>query len=131
MSENNVGLMDVLIQKMSYLNQKQMVHAENIANASTPGYKARQVAPFTFNDALKQASVGMATTNERHIVPASMSGANAATKIVKSYDSSPDGNAVDVEQESMNSSKTNVEYQMITTVYKKMMSLFRIALKGS
>ena len=79
----NAGLMDLLVQKMSYLNQKQAVHAENIANANMPGYKAREVAPFSFEGTLRQATVAMNVTDPRHIVPASMSGVNAATKINK------------------------------------------------
>jgi flagellar basal-body rod protein FlgB len=127
----NAGLMDLLIQKMNYLNQKQAVHAENIANSAMPGFKAREVAPFTFGDALRQTQVGMAVTDPRHIVPASMAGNNVATKVVKSYASSPNGNAVDLEQETTKSSKTNIEFQLVTTLYKHVTSMFRIALKGS
>jgi flagellar basal-body rod protein FlgB len=131
MSTNSAGLTDLLLDKMRYLNQKQAVHAENIANSSTPGYKAREIAPFTFNDAMQQASVGMKVTDPRHIIPASMSGSNGSTKVARVTEKSPDGNAVDTEQETTNSSKTNVEYQLITSIYKKMASFFKLALKGS
>jgi len=131
MESGGTGLMGLLTQKMAYLNQKQSVHAENVANASTPGYKALEVQPFTFDAALKQASAGMMITDPRHITPASMSGVNAATVRVKSYDTSPDKNAVDTEQEVMKVSQTGIEYQLITSVYRKLAGLFRIALKGS
>src|ERR1700733_14327509 len=78
METGGTGLMSLLAQKMAYLNQKQSVHAENVANASTPGYKALEVKPFTFDAALKQASAGMMITDPRHITPASLSGVNAA-----------------------------------------------------
>ena len=131
METNNTGLMSLLAQKMAYLNQKQSVHAENVANASTPGYKAREVMPFTFDSALKQASAGMAVTDPRHIVPASMSGVNAATIRVKDYDTSPDKNSVDAEQEMMKASQTGIEYQLVTSIYRKLAGMFKIALKGS
>ena len=128
METTNPGLMDLLVRKMSYLNQKQIVHAENVANANTPGYRAREVGPFSFGDALKQAGVGMAVTDPRHIVPASMAGANAITvKVKKSLDKSEP----DVEQESMKVSQTGAEYQLVTSIYHKIAGLFKIALKGS
>lgn len=131
MAATNSELLNLLVQKMAYLNRKQALHAQNIANANTPGYKARELAPFTFNDALKQAGVGMAVTDPRHIVPASMAGTNAASSKVRSYEVSPDKNAVDVEQEALKVSTTGIEYQMVTSIFHKVAGFFKIALKGS
>jgi len=131
MEASKTGLMDLLVQKMNYLNQKQAVHAQNIAGANTPGYQAREVAPFTFGDAMKQASVGMAVTDSRHIIPASMAGVNAATKKVKTYETGLDKNSVDVEQEATKVAETGMEYEMMTAIFRKVSGLFRIAMKGS
>ena len=125
------NLMGLLAQKMSWLNQKQAVQAENVANASTPGYEALEVAPFAFDTALRQASAGMTVTDPRHIVPASFAGMNARTVKVKNYSASPDHNAVDLEQEMMKVSQTGVEYQAVTSIYHKFAGLFKIALKGN
>jgi flagellar basal-body rod protein FlgB len=116
---------------MGYLNQKQSLHAENIANASTPGYHARAIAGFSFGDAMKKAQVGMAVTDSKHIIPASLSGAHAATTKVRDYDATLDGNAVDVEQELMKVSQTGVDYQLAASLYRKMTGMFKIALKGT
>lgn len=131
METSSTGLMDLLKQKMAYLNQRQSVLAENVANADTPGYKSRDLTAFTFGDALKQANIGMATTDARHIVPASMAGVNAKTTKSKDYETVPSGNSVDVESQMMEVSKTAVEYKEITSIYHKMAALFNIALKGS
>jgi flagellar basal-body rod protein FlgB len=131
MATDDAGLVGLLVRKLDYLNQKQKIHAENVANASTPGYRALEIAPFTFDSALKQASANMMVTDPRHIIPASMAGVNAATVRVKSYDSSLDRNSVDPEQEMQKSSQTAMEYNLITSVLKKITGLFRIALKGS
>jgi flagellar basal-body rod protein FlgB len=125
------GLMDLLVQKMSYLNQKQMVHAENVANSDTPGYKARELEPFTFDTALKQSTLSMTATDAGHIIPASMSGANARTTQAKSYEKVASGNSVDSEHEMMQVSKTGVDYQFVTSIYHKIGGLFNIALKGT
>ena len=131
MDTSGSNLMGLLTQKMSWLNQKQTVQAENVANASTPGYEALEVSPFSFDTALKQAGAGMMVTDARHILPASMAGMNAGTQKVKTYAASPDHNAVDLEQEMMKVSQTGVEYQMVTSIYHKFAGLFKIALKGT
>ncbi len=130
MNTSNNGLMGLLYARMDYLSQKQKVYSQNVANASMPGYKARDVAPFSFGDAMKSARIGMEVTDAKHIVPASLAGVNAATVKVRDYETSPDGNAVDVEQEMMKVSQTGVEYQLVTGLYRKMTGLFKIALKG-
>jgi len=121
----------LLVQRMAYLNQRQSVLAENVANTDTPGYKARDLAPISFGDALKQASIGMAVTDPHHIVPPSMAGVNIKTIKAESSETLPNGNNVDVEQQMMEVSKTAVDYQGITSIYKAIGELFNLALKGS
>jgi flagellar basal-body rod protein FlgB len=131
-ASSSTDLVSLLLQKMGYLNQKQAVVAQNVANADTPGYKAHELAPFTFGDALTQAAnVNLATTDPRHILPASMSGVNAKTVESKSYETTLSGNSVNLEQQMMEVSKTAVEYKEITSIYHRIGQLFNIALKGT
>ena len=128
----NSGLMRLLTQKMAYLNQRQSVLAENVANASTPGYQARDLSPFSFSDALHQASsISMTVTNPKDIIPASMAGVNSKTVKEKSFDTVPSGNSVDLEQQMMQVSQTAVDYQAMAGLYKQITGWFRIAVKGS
>lgn len=125
------GLMALLTSKIAYLNQRQGVLAENVANADTPGFKARDLEPFTFDSALKQASFEMVTDDPRHIIPASMSGVNAKSTKIKTNETLPSGNSVDLEQEMMKVSQNSVDYQTATSIYKSVTEWFNIALKGS
>ena len=131
MSSSVSGLFDLLTQKMSYLTQKQAVLAENVANADTPKYKQLELKPFSFGDALKQASDTMAATDPRHILPATMAGANAQTVKSKDTEELPSGNTVDIERQMMEVSKTSVDYQTMTSIYHKMIGLIKISVKGS
>ncbi len=131
MSSSISELFDLLTQKMSYLNQKQAVLAENVANVDTPGYKQIELKPFSFSDALKRASTGMIVTDPRHIVPASMAGTNAQTIKSKDTEVLPNGNTVDIEQQMMEVSKTSTDYQKAASMYHKWVGLFKIAIKGS
>ena len=124
------GLLGLVAQKMTYLNQRQAVLAENVANADTPQYQARDLAPFTFGDAMKQANIGMSVTHAGHIIPASMAGVNAKTIKTKNNEILPSGNSVDLETEMMKVSQTSVDYQEATSIYKKLIGMFHIALKG-
>lgn len=130
MSMTDSGVLRVMSEKLSYLGKKQAVHAQNVANADTPGYKAKDVLPFTFNDALMEAQTGMAVTNKEHIVPASMAGVNAGTKRTKSFETVPSGNSVDLEQQMAEVSKTTMEYQASVSIMHKFMALLRMAVKG-
>ena len=131
MGSSIAGVFDLLTQKMSYLNRKQAVLAENVANVDTPKYKQLELKEFNFGDALKQASVGMSITDFRHIVPPSMAGANAQTVKTKDTEVLPSGNTVDIEQQMMEVSKTSMDYQTMTSLYHKMTGLFKIAIKGT
>jgi flagellar basal-body rod protein FlgB len=132
MDESKAPNLDTLLkERIIYLNQRQSVLAENVANADTPGYKTRDLTPFTFDDALKQADVGMTVTDPRHIIPASMSGVNGKTTKVKTIETLPDGNSVDLEGEMMKVSETSVDYQTVTSIYKSISEWFNLALKGT
>jgi len=131
MDMSSSGLMTLLAQKMGYLNQRQAVLGENVANANLPGYKAKDLAPFTFGEALSKAQFTMQSDDPKHIIPASMSGVNSKTTDTKSFETLPTGNSVDLEQQMMQVSETSVNYQMITSIYKNVSSWFRIAVKGS
>lgn len=128
MSMIESGILSLMSQKMSYLGQKQAVLAQNVANADTPGYKAKELVPFqSFAEAMKSASSGMAVTSDKHIVPASMAGVNAGTKKMRSFEVVPSGNSVDLEQQMTETSATAVEYQADASIYQKFMTMLRIA----
>ena len=121
--------MGLLAEKMSYTKQKLTVHAENVANANTPSYKAKELKPFVpFSQALKEASNGMKVTNSKHITPASMSGANAGTRKARSFETVPSGNSVDLEQQMMEVSSATIDYQATVSIYGKFTSLMKAAI---
>ncbi len=130
MSFLSTGLFGLMKDKMAYLGQRQAVLAQNVANADTPGYKAMDLAPFTFGDALKRAgsSGTMSVTDARHIIPASMAGVNSSSRKMGSFEVLPSGNEVDLEQQAMEVSKTAIDYQTILAIYHKVTMMFRTAL---
>ena len=111
-------------------SQRMGLIASNIANASTPGYKARDV---DFNNALSQAvergaqqqlatesSVSLARTSSRHIAGRAVStappmgGPELLYRVP--YQQSVDGNTVELDAERVNFADNAVHYQTGLTV---------------
>ena len=100
------------------LQSKRMeVIADNLANADTPGYKARDI---DFRAAMAQASgadspVALATTNAGHITSDPASGLDASLKYRVPLAPSLDGNTVDAQQEQAAFADNTVRYQATLT----------------
>lgn len=99
-------------QALKLRSQRSELLAGNLANADTPGFKARD---FDFAQVLKgQVAQGadLRTTNTRHI---STAGSGVVPAGALGYrvplQASVDGNTVDVEQEQMAFSRNAMEYQ--------------------
>ncbi|TLM79959.1 flagellar basal body rod protein FlgB [Microbulbifer harenosus] len=102
-------------------NQRQQVLANNIANADTPNYKARD---FDFSRALAQAtartaaqsSIALATTSSRHL--SAKSGITSGADLLYRMPDQPslDGNTVSMDQERTRFTDNAVRYQAALTL---------------
>lgn len=90
---------------MSWLAERQSVTAANIANADTPGYRAREINPFS--SYVSQAGLQLVATSPMHLsVPATEARA-AGTRDGSGWGSTHSGNTVSLEKELMTASSTN------------------------
>jgi flagellar basal-body rod protein FlgB len=106
--------------------------ASNIANADTPGYKARD---FDFKDALQnaqsRAGVSLNRTNENHKFAQSFSMAQSGELFrMGNQPDTGDGNNVDVEVERNLFMKNSMEYQASLDFLNSKISSLRKAIKG-
>ena len=62
MEPGDIPLFAMLKGRLGYLSDRQRVIAENVANANTPGYQARDLKPFSFQ-AHVQAATGSAAAS--------------------------------------------------------------------
>lgn len=53
--------------RMQWLQERRRLLAENVANADTPNYRARDLAPLDFGYTLRTAAVSLARTEAGHI----------------------------------------------------------------
>ena len=107
---------------------RQATIADNIANANTPGFRARDLQPFS--EILDQTQITMATTNAAHIAPAEeelTEGARVAE--ADGWATTVSGNSVSLEQELMKEGDINRSYTMNTNIKRAFHQMLLSALK--
>ena len=110
-------------QKMGYLGQRTKVLAQNVANADTPNYRARE---------LKRSNKGVAmvATQANHLPPVSKP-ENFRSLNNRSYEASISKNNVVLEEQMMKLGETQGEYEATTTLYRKYIDMMKLAVGRS
>lgn len=124
--------LDLHARALSIANQRLEVLADNVANADTPGYKARDI---DFRSAMQSASsggeLGLSATSSRHVQVNGGSGPNTATPMYRVPDQpSLDGNTVDSQRENAAIAETSVRYQASLTFLSAQIRSLRDAING-
>lgn len=103
--------------------------AENIANADTPNYKARDI---DFNSILRDASVDQVSLNSTHEAHISLSGGAAGQQIQYRLpdQASIDGNTVNVQEEKAAFAENSVRYQTTLNILSRRISGLVSAFRG-
>jgi flagellar basal-body rod protein FlgB len=134
MNIDDMPLMAMIKQRMSWLSARQNVLAQNVANADTPGFTARDLKPVNFEDILKNstspksAQSGMTVTDPRHI-SLTQSGSSSFTDYsAPDGEASPSGNSVSLEQEMIRVADTQAEYQAASNLYAKAIDMMKLAI---
>ncbi len=121
--------MSALRRTLSLAAAKQVVASSNIANLSTPGYKAQEV---DFDRALDQQVGGarLAMTNARHLGAGAEAGA-PATRETANLPARRDGNTVQVDRELLNMTRAAGEFARAQTALAAKFRLVRYAINES
>ena len=132
MDMSNLAVFRMTTGKMSWLAERQRVLSQNIANSDTPEYKPRDMKEVDFRNLVKQSSRGVSLdrTHESHM---SLSSERFKFEIKNSrdmYETAPSGNAVILEQQLIKNAETVTDYQLMTNLYRKHVSMFKMALGG-
>jgi flagellar basal-body rod protein FlgB len=132
MDLTKIPLLEAMTKRMSWLGERQSVLAQNVANADTPGYVAKDVQPPSFAELVTGAAaqLPMATTEPGHITPVSdESGFKITTE--KPKERSLNGNSVQLEDQMMKVSDTASDYALTTSLYRQQLGLIKLALGQS
>ena len=129
----------VLREKMTFLAERQRVLAQNVANASTPGFVPKDLNKDGFNKALaaelkvESGGLAVARTSGKHIdmnATRNLSG-DFRAKASPDTDVTLDGNAVVLEDQMMKVSETRGEYETMVAIYQRALGMMRTAIKAA
>lgn len=132
---NDVPLVGMLKTRMGWLEDRQRVLAQNVANADTPGFRTRDIEPLDYRKAVSQPppqKTTLALTNPEHIAAtASGDSDRYGRPRVKTSEIRPSGNAVVLEEEMMKVAQNQIDYQAATSLYSRSLGLIKTALGKS
>jgi len=119
----NLSLFELASALARHAGQRHRVIAENVANADTPGYRARDVEDFRAT--VKEAFTARATRPGH-------AGASEAPRAPRSFElpqpPEPNGNSVSVEDQAVRAAEAQHQHAMALAVYSKAVDIFRLGL---
>ncbi len=125
----DIPILAMLRERMQWQQARQQVLAENVANADTPDYEAKDLAPLDFSRELAAASLPLQRTSPDHIAAVSDGGSQFATGGGGPYEIRPRGNAVSHEEEMMKVAGNQMDYETATELYTHSLNLIKLAVK--
>jgi flagellar basal-body rod protein FlgB len=109
-----------------HAGQRQAILAQNVANADTPGYGARDIASFKSTYSQADSPNLQRATRSNHIHGVRQDG-SVSSHEVKTM-ASPDGNTVSVETEIMKSTEAQRQHSRALAIYKSSLNILRSSL---
>ena len=126
MDASRSGPIALAEQRPHWLDQRQRVLAQNIANADTPGYQPADLVPFAQH--LRQAGDTAAApwrTNAAHLAGRGDDGARRDRTAVER---TPDGNAVSLDQQALKVAETDQAHALAMGLHHRWLAMYRTAL---
>jgi flagellar basal-body rod protein FlgB len=129
MDPTKIGLFDLAEKRLTWTAQRQAVLAGNIANANTPGFRARDVTSFA--DVLAgTGSMAPVQTQPGHLAGSLPTGVASLAK-QRSTVRARDGNAVALDEQLTKVADTETTQSLVTSIWKKYVGMFNTALGKS
>ena len=111
----------------THAGARQALIAQNMANADTPGYAARDIAPFkTFYEAPGATLAPRATRDAHMLGKDAQSGFSPSER--KGAQRDPNGNSVSLETEMLNAVEVKRQYDRAIAIYRSSLTQLRTAL---
>jgi flagellar basal-body rod protein FlgB len=131
---DDTPLESMLKSRLTYVNQRQRLISENIANADTPGYTPRDLKPFDFAAMVKpqMAPAGLEQTHPLHLAGKALPGGGDRFRPLDAPDSETrlDGNQVVLEEEMNKMTESRVDYETVIDFYQQVQSMISAAAKA-
>jgi len=119
----NLTLLDLASEAARHATARHRVIAENVANADTPGYRARDVKDFA---SIVKESFTARETRPEHTGFGDH--AAAAQTFELALSPSPNGNTVNVEDQAVRAVQAQGQHALALAVYAKAIDILRLGL---
>jgi len=130
MGITDIPILSMLRTRMEWHQERQRVLAENVANADTPNYRPRDLAPPKFEEELARPSVALARTDPEH-----MAGGGNDSRFASGgethYEVRPGGNSVNHEDEMMKVASNQMDFDAVADLYSRSLALIKLAVGNS
>lgn len=126
----DIPLVDMLKQRMAWHEARQSILAQNVANADTPFYRARDLRSPEFGPMAEGAAAGVriAATNPMHFT-AGNGPRGPEPERAQTYEVTPQGNAVVLEEEVMRVAQNVSDFQMVSQLYSRGLGMLKTAVR--
>ena len=116
--------------QIDYLARRQSVLSENVANANTPNFKSKDLAPVSFKDLMAPPAqaVRATVTNPMHISPEVEPVRFEEINEHRPEESKPDGNQINVEDQMQKIGDIKGDYELAVNLMMKHMNMLKTAL---
>ena len=135
MNLSTLNVFRVATVKMGWLSERQGVLAQNIANADTPDYRAKDLKAPSFSKTMSNGNhnVKMAQTAKGHMIGLENT---MNSRLIKErdkdvYEVSPNDNAVIMEEQLIKISESSMNFKLASSIYSKNLSMCKMALNGA
>ena len=112
----SIQLFEVASRQAEWLSVRQSTVSGNIANANTPGFRARDVAPF--DAVLQNTNMPMTTTNPLHFTDATTDRYVVESEVNEGSAQQLSGNSVELSDELMKEGMIKRDYDLNTAIVK-------------
>lgn len=122
----NADIFKDMSESLRYMNQRQSVISQNLANADTPGYKAKKLQPMDS----RGSSISLVTTSPKHISGNRYKGPARVVEDPNTRYETIDGNTVVIEDQMLKMNQNTLDYRATLGVMRKMSGLVRSAVSS-
>ncbi len=132
MDLSKIPLFDMLTRRMNWLNSRQRVLSNNIANANTPDFTPLDLKKLDFRklvlDRTTAPQLQLAKGRGGHLNGLLPPGVPHKTMLAPGHETTPAGNSVILEEQLMKMAETRADYRTTSNLYRKHVGMIKTAL---
>lgn len=131
MDFSKLTLFSIVKNRLNWLSQRQEVLAQNIANSDTPKYRPKDLKTYNFGDLVRRENMQLTlkTSSPNHLQGIRRRIVDYSSEVERRpFETSPNGNAVVLEEQMAKVSETQIDYRFTTQIYKKQLAMIKLAI---